>query len=353
MGVYHRDDSCWWWLALERPGQRPIREATRIPVDGGNPQQTKLNRELAQAAYSARMGDLARARYQIQIDRPISTFAAYRVWYLDNISVHKRNLARERSMFRQLGRMFDRLSLHQITRDQILEWRSARVREVAPGTVNRELELLKHLLGTAVPKYLEKNPATGVTRLRVPEREIAILSPAQEAALLRVATVEEQAIVICALDTLQRLSNVANLERAQDHRTYVTVLNPKVKGYKVPVSSRLRKALDVHARSLPKDERFYFPSIRGATDDATRKNVREMFMTLCVKAHIPAGRKSGGLSFHSLRHTGASRMLTVGKVDIKTVAEIGGWADIKVLQRYLHPTDTQRRAAVETIGARR
>jgi integrase len=77
-----------------------------------------------------------------------------------------------------------------------------------------------------------------------------------------------------------------------------------------------------------------------------------MFMRLCTAARIPTGRKQGGFSFHCLRHTGASRMLTTGRVDVKTVAEIGGWADIKVLQKYLHPTAAQQRAAVETIGGR-
>ena len=128
------------------------------------------------------------------------------------------------------------------------------------------------------------------------------------------------------------------------------MLNPKVTRYKVPVSKRLRKALDAQARTLPKGELYYFPSVRGATDAATRNNVIEMFRGLLVAAKLPTGRKTGGLSFHCLRHTGASRMLTTGRVDVKTVADIGGWADIKVLQKYLHPTDTQRRAAVETIG---
>lgn len=211
MGIYARPDSKFYWLCLERPGQRPIREKTAIPVAGGNPSQTKQNRELAQAAYAVRMGDMARARYNIPTERPIATFAAYRVWYYDNFSTQKRNAARERSMLKQLGQTFDRFTLHTIDRDQVLKWRTARARAVAPGTVNRELELLKHMLGTAVPKYLEKNPATGVQRLRVPEQEVPILSPAQEARMLKAATTEERAIVLTALDTLQRLSNVANL----------------------------------------------------------------------------------------------------------------------------------------------
>lgn len=63
MGIYRRPDSHFWWLWLERPGQCPIRESTRIPVTGGMPGQTRQNRELAEQAYAARMGDLARQRY--------------------------------------------------------------------------------------------------------------------------------------------------------------------------------------------------------------------------------------------------------------------------------------------------
>lgn len=70
MGLYRRPDSPFWWLCLERPGQRPIRESTRIPVDGGTPGQTRQNRELAEQVYAARMGDLARGRYRLPTDRP-------------------------------------------------------------------------------------------------------------------------------------------------------------------------------------------------------------------------------------------------------------------------------------------
>jgi integrase len=102
--------------------------------------------------------------------------------------------------------------------------------------------------------------------------------------------------------------------------------------------ARVEQRFGAHERTLPKGETFYFPSVRRETDAATRKNVIDIFMRLRTAARIPTGRKRGGFSFHCLRHTGASRMLTNGRVDVKTVAEIGGWADIKVLQRYLHPT---------------
>lgn len=344
MAPYKRPDSPFWWLCLERRGQRPLRVPTGIPIEGGTPEQTSRNTALAKQAYAVAMGDLARARYQLVTDRPLTTFAKYRAWYEANISPTKRNLSRERSMLRQLGAYFDEAQLHQIAKRDILEWRTERAREVAPGTVNRELALLKHLLGTAVPEYLAENPAAGIGQLRVPEQDVRLLEPDEEARLLAVASPLERAVVICALDTLQRLSNVAELKRAQDHGTYITVLNPKVKGYKVPVSQRLRTALD----ALPKDGEFYFPSLNP---DARNKTIR-LFHELLVRAKLPTGRKTGGLSFHCLRHTGASRMLARG-VDIKTVQQLGGWQNLNVLQRYLHPTDAQKLAAVEVVSRER
>jgi integrase len=61
-------------------------------------------------------------------------------------------------------------------------------------------------------------------------------------------------------------------------------------------------------------------------------------------------RALGGMTFHGLRHTGATRMLEEGRVNVKTVKLIGGWRNLKVLDRYLHPSDGAMRAAVNTIG---
>ena len=156
-------------------------------------------------------------------------------------------------------------------------------------------------------------------------------------------------MIVCALDTLMRLSNVAGLERRHDHGAYLEVLNPKVRGYKVPVSSRLRIALD----DLPKQKSpFYFPSVQRSSEDLRRCVVVKTFKRLCDKAGLQTGRKTGGISFHCLRHTGASRMLARG-VDVKTVMELGGWKNLAVLERYLHPTDEQKRAAVERVSAQR
>lgn len=352
MGLYRRADSRFWWMALERPGHQPIRESTKIPLDGGTQEETRANKRTAQHVYAARMRLLAESRYRLPTDKPTIKFADFRTWYLEQFTKHKRGVERERSILKQLGYHFDAWRLHQITRDLILEWRTARSQAVKPRTVNRELGLLKHVLGSAVPRYLEHSPAKGVSGLRAPEATIRILSEDEEDRLLGIASPENRALVLCALDTLQRLSAIGSLKREDDHGTFLEFLNTKTKGrHRVPVSLRLRLALD----DLPKDGPWLFPTIHQDGDRPwkIRRTIANRFRELCIAAQVPHGRAIGGVTFHSHRHTGASRMLTgPGKADPKTVMEIGGWASMKVFEKYLHPTDAQRQAAVEAVGQR-
>lgn len=345
MAIYQRDGSPFWWVALERPGQRAIRQSTKVRVVGATPTQTKANKQMAEAVYHARMGDLARARNGLAVEKPRISFKQYRAWYLEHISAHKRNQIREASMLRQLGLTFDRSDLTAIDVDAARAWRTARSKQVAPATVNREIDLLKHVLASAVPKYLETNPVSGLGRLRVPERETRILARDEEARLLQAIRLDLglTALVLCALDTLQRLSSVADLRRAQDHGTYITFLNTKTTGGRVPVSSRLRAALDAHLATLPPKGAYVFPAFQGGSVGSRRNLVIRHFAAACEAAEIH------GFTFHGLRHTGASRMLAA-KVDIETVRRIGGWANYDVLRRYLHPEEQAASAAVETIG---
>jgi integrase len=161
---------------------------------------------------------------------------------------------------------------------------------------------------------------SGIKHLRVKRSEPFVLSREQEARLLAVVSVADRALLICALDTLLRVSDILRLRREHDRGTYLVVEDSKVKPYKVPVSSRLRKALD----QLPIHRPFYFAHRRSATRARDhRGNVQAMLERACQKAGIPYGRKRNGLTFHGLRHTGATRLAEAG-VSMRTIQEIGG-----------------------------
>jgi integrase len=368
MGLYKRPDSPFWWMSLERPGLPAKQESTRIPIHGGTVEQTKDNHALAQQVYAARLGDLARARHHLPIDKPTIAFAKFRAWYAEQFTTHKARSAqpRERSMLKQLGRYFDPRDLQTITREDCLEWRSARALEVAPRTVNREQALLCHLLGQAVPKYLDANPAAKIPELKAQESPIRILSDDEEARLIAACTTEDRVLVLCGLDTLQRLSAVANLERRADHGTAMEFLNLKTQArLSVPISSRLRDAIDLWQARRTDDGAWLLPSFHAKTSarangrprqaespESVANRADERFRALLAAANIPIGKNSGGISFHSLRHTGATRMLRRG-VDPKTVMDIGGWKSIRMLEKYLHSDDAHHRWAVEMVAPRK
>ena len=339
MGVYIRRDSPFYWLWLE--GTARPRVNTKIPI-GANEFSRQENRQIAEQAYHALMGDLARGRFQLPTERPVCSFRTHREWYATHVSSQKRGTRREVSMLKQLGAFFDQRDLTAIDKALAIEWRAARLKDVSASTVRREEALLKHVLTTAVPKYLERHPLAGLGRLRVPACDTRILSTSEEDALLAaLKTEEDRALIIGALDTLLRLRNMASLRRSQDHGTYL-FSDTKVDAVRIPISTRLRQALD----RLP-DGALYFPTYAPTANSVTQR----MFLDACRRAQIPIARKTGGVSFHCLRHTGASRMLAAG-VDVKTVMRIGGWKNLKVMERYLHPGDAAARRAVESVGRR-
>lgn len=328
-------------MLLERPRQRPYRQSTGIPIDAGSPAQTKELRRQAQEVYAARMADLARLRFKLPTALTRRTFAEQRAWYAAHVSPTKRGTVKELSMLRQLAKYFDGDELLQIDHTRAREWRTWRLQTVAPSTVRREEEILKHLLTTAVPTYLDANPLAKLGNLRVAGTDARIFTPEEERRLLTMArTKEDRTLFTCALDTLLRLSNARQLTRTQDHGTYL-FSDTKTDAIRIPVSTRLRAALD----GLPKAGACYFPTYAVKSNN----DAIAMFTETCRRAKIPTGRKTGGVSFHCLRHTGASRMLAAG-VDVKTVMQIGGWKNLAVLERYLHPTDAARQAAVNSIG---
>lgn len=342
MGVFARPDSPFFWLLLERPGNPPIRESTKIPKLGGSPEQQKELRRQAQAAYATRMADLARGRYKLPSDLKARTFKQHREWYALHVSAHKRGKDRELSMLKLLGKFYDSHALKDVDQPLVREWRTwRRGTGVSASTVSREEGLLNHLLTTAVPTYLEQHPLRGLRRLRVVKTDTRVLTREEESRLLSALnTDEDYALIVGALDTLLRLSNITQLARRQDHGTYLFT-DTKTGAVKIPISTRFRKALD----ALPQESRYYFPTyaIAGV------QRVVYMFTTALDAADIARGRKTGGVSFHCLRHTGASRMLAAG-IDVKTVMEIGGWRNLAILERYLHPTDARKQEAVNLIG---
>lgn len=347
MGVYIRRDSPFYWLLLERPNQKALREKTRVLVDAPTAQQRKDQRQLADQLYHDRMFALARGDAGLVEPKTAILFSAFAAWFEAHISAHHRGAEREREILKTLVAAFGPIPLSDLTRAAILEWRTIRAEKVSARTVNREMSVLSRLLTAAVPQHLSVSPMADLAPLRETFTERGTLSRAHERKLLAVLEPADKALVLVALDTLMRLGDALRLEWSHDHGGYLSVMNTKTgRPYKVPVSRRVRRALD--ALSHHETKPYIFWSRRLAAEKHWRTVIAHMLQDACLRADIPYGLRKG-ITFHGLRHTGTTRMVAAG-IDLRTVQEIGGWASLQQLSRYAHPTDQAKRRAVASVS---
>lgn len=345
MGIYQRKDSRFWWMVVEATGQRL---STGVPIEGGSPVQNREQERQAQAMYAIAQGKAALAQHHPSPDRPIVSFRTWAAWYDTHHIAHHRGAARERSMLGRLRSYFDRYpSIAQIDEPAVKEWMSFRATQVGKSTVNRELDILKVLFRLAVPKYLPAYPLGGLRRFRVEEHEPRVLTVEEEARILAVCNPIDRAFVLMALDTLLRLSSVVRLKWAQVklEARAVLPLNAKVATDAKPMSARLYEAL----QALPDRDGYVFAAFHERTTTGARARAMARFEHLCELAGVPHGRAKGGVTFHCLRHTGASRALQNG-ASIRTVMKLGGWKNVQTVLRYLHTSDADVIAAAESIG---
>lgn len=338
-------------MAIERPNQKPLRQSTGIPVDGGSPAGDRGQRDAAQRIYAVEKAKHVLGR--AEPERPVIAFRAFAEWYLTHVVAHQRATSRDGSMIKQLMMHFGHVdTLTAIDADAVEEWKTARKRQrKAPATVNRELDVLKAMMGKAAPKYVDRGVLGTVRRFRVPESEPRVLTSAEEDRLLAIANDEERAWLTLAIDTLLRLSNVVHLkwDQVKWSQRVIVPLNAKVSIDTVPITARLKAALEVLDRDTGP---FVFSSYHtGKGPTAAKNELIRAFNALCQKARIPHGRGNGGVTFHCLRHTGATRAMQKG-ASIRTVMKLGGWKDERSVIRYTHASDQDVRTAAESIGSR-
>jgi site-specific recombinase XerD len=89
--------------------------------------------------------------------------------------------------------------------------------------------------------------------------------------------------------------------------------------------------------------------LKGRREDYVFTNKGKKLTTI-QKSFDNAVRRAGirRCRFHDLRHPFATE-LALGGVDLVTVKELMGHADIKVTMRYAHPTPESRRRAVDLL----
>ena len=327
MGVYRRGEI--WWIDYYDQNRERVQESS----------QSSCKRD-AEAILALRKSELIRG----VLKRPVKiAFREFGERYMEHAKANKRSWLRDEQMYRNLKEFFgSERQLTDINPAGIEGYKLHRRKEVSGSTVNRELALLKRMFNLAIDWELFRdiNPVRKVKFFRELNTGVRIVSPDEEGKLLRNAAPYIQDVIRFALNTGLRTGEIFTLRWSDVdfERSILNVFAPKTqKTRAVPMNLETRKVLEAWA--LGRKCEFVFYNLETGKPFV---DLKTGFARACRKAGIE------GVTWHTLRHTFASRLVNRG-VDIVTVQQLLGHFAVTVTMRYTHTNLDSKHAAVARL----
>lgn len=252
-------------------------------------------------------------------------------------------------LLRHFGSHFEASTLSNAALDAFVE---TRLRHVQRSSCNGTLSVLRSALRRAVAEgRLERLPVE-VKLLKTARKVPRILRAEQVGQLVKHAPEPYDAMILLAAYCGLRHQEILHLQRRDVDFEQGTIHVSAKPGWTpksheeriVPLPSRLAGRLERLLAGLNDESptAWLFPGYEGGPLTAVHKPIREAFQAAGL--YDPA-MKPG---LHMLRRTFASTVLGNG-ADVETVRELGGWADLTTVQRYVTSTDELKRKAVESL----
>lgn len=301
----------------------------------------------------------------------------YNPWAKAHLKTGPSNVVRIKAVF---GPQFCAQRLDEITPAKIEKWRTDRLTKYgkAKGTVNRDIAALSSVLSKAVEwGTITENPVRKVKPLRLSNQKVRFLSEDEFGRLLAALKARDALmrakrasanewrskrdretmpavgvfadhltpLVLLSLSTGMRKGEVFAMcwEDVDLERKVVTVRGEVAKSGKtrhIPLNRTAIETLDSWKQITQREAGLVF---QGKVKDQPLDNVSKSWDGLLEDAKIENFR------WHDLRHHFASS-LVMGGVDLNTVRELLGHADLKMTLRYAHLAPEHKAAAVEKIA---
>lgn len=254
--------------------------------------------------------------------------------YKDQITVKKRSADTEEYILEAfLRHPIASLTLTQLTSAHFSTYRDKRLKEVKPGTVNRELGIIKHAFTIAEREWdipLRMNPLDKIQKLKANNARTRRLTNHEFKALQEAATKslnqEILTLVRFAIATGMRRGEMLNLRWSDIDFSTSTLHIPVTKNgcaRTIPLSFEALSVLTEINDNRPQDKcTGYVFSYSG--------NAAQLAWQRLVKR-----AKIEDLHFHDLRHEAISRFFEQG-LSVPEVALISGHRDSRMLFRYTH-----------------
>lgn len=227
----------------------------------------------------------------------------------------------------------------------------AKVSAVKPGTVNRELAVLSHLLSKSVEwKWLDAKPAQ-VKLLKVENARITYLTTDQIKRLLQVAREDQNQdiypFIVIGLETSMRRMEILNikLEHIDIGRRLIFVPKAKAGAREQPITQYLADFLHGYLDAAKPEQIWLFPS--NSSESGHTMNIEKPFRRVVTNTGLDAKV----ILRHTLRHTAITHLVQAG-VDLPTVQRISGHKTLQMVVRYSHQNGEHIREAMEKLEQR-
>jgi integrase len=192
---------------------------------------------------------------------------------------------------------------------------------------------------------------------KLPPPKVEFLTPEESLRVVQAAPAQWRTMILTAMRTGMRLGELLALRwenvdfpackiivRASAWRDQiVTTKNGRVR--EVPMTDSVRQALLEHrAGQVARiDGGWVFAQPDGSR--CVHRDVQNVMTRACRASGI-----AKEVSWHKGgRHTFASALAASGRVSLQTVQELGGWANLDMVQRYAHLLPNAKREAVAVL----
>ena len=293
-------------------------------------------------------------RRDVERSKPSSSTAApwerlKRQTYLDYCRTKNTRLDFKVQALASIKRILGDTRLKDLDTKSVDQFVSKRNEEgVSPATINRGLAILSHMLNYGLRRgYVDASPLLGHGKLREQELALRIMTVEEYLRLVEAVDTEEHTIgvLVAALgETALRKSEGLGLgwHHVNLVARKVTVEHSKSgKVRYVPLSQFAVECLSSLVRVMGCSHVF--------VDPATGRRWRD------ARGPFFRGRAASGLTwvrgFHDFRHFRATQWLMNG-VDVNTVKELLGHADIHTTMRYVHYLQAHAEKAVKKAEKR-
>lgn len=286
-------------------------------------------------------------------DRNFADEAAY--WLLDGqLRFSPSHLVRVKGILAEFLPRFGQYSMDKFTPEFLAKFQQdEKAKGLENATVNRKTEVFTSILNFAVKhRRIPFSPASGFRKLKRSTTEMEFWDQDEAAAFLTFANgsypkaSEDRwvyVVYLLALNTAMRAGEIWGLkptDLSKDGRS-ITVKRQfsrvildfaptkSKKGRLAPLNDELREELDhlINKKSIGPDETIFM-------NEKRKPICHENFVSRKFLVDVKAwgGRP---IRFHDLRHS-ATTMMIASHIDLKTVKEICGHADIATTMTYVH-----------------